>query len=49
MSYSAAAASVPTGARSTYLFEVKKPEQSNYAWDYYKLRATFPAAEAFRP
>ena len=32
-----------------HLFEVKKPEESNYAWDYYKLRATIPAAEAFRP
>ena len=32
-----------------YLFEVKKPGESKYAWDYYKLRATIPAAEAFRP
>jgi len=32
-----------------YLFEVKKPEESKYPWDYYKLRATIPAAEAFRP
>jgi len=32
-----------------FLFEVKKPEESKYAWDYYKLRATIPAAEAFRP
>jgi branched-chain amino acid transport system substrate-binding protein len=32
-----------------YLFEVKKPEESKYAWDYYKVRATIPAAEAFRP
>jgi branched-chain amino acid transport system substrate-binding protein len=32
-----------------YLFEVKKPEESKAAWDYYKLRATIPAAEAFRP
>jgi branched-chain amino acid transport system substrate-binding protein len=32
-----------------YLFEVKKPEESKSAWDYYKLRATIPAAEAFRP
>ena len=23
--------------------------RSKYAWDYYKLRATIPAAEAFRP
>ncbi len=32
-----------------YLFEVKKPEESKYAGDYYKLRATIPAEEAFRP
>jgi branched-chain amino acid transport system substrate-binding protein len=32
-----------------YLFEVKKPEESKGAWDYYKLRATIPVAEAFRP
>ena len=32
-----------------YLFEVKKPTESKAPWDYYKLRATIPAAEAFRP
>jgi branched-chain amino acid transport system substrate-binding protein len=32
-----------------YLFEVKKPEESKYAGDVYKLRATIPADEAFRP
>jgi branched-chain amino acid transport system substrate-binding protein len=32
-----------------YLFEVKKPEESKYPGDYYKLRATIPANEAFRP
>jgi branched-chain amino acid transport system substrate-binding protein len=32
-----------------YLFEVKKPEESKYFGDFYKLRATIPAAEAFRP
>src|ERR1700724_1152996 len=32
-----------------YLFEVKKPEESKYPGDFYKLRATIPAAEAFRP
>src|SRR6478735_668594 len=32
-----------------YLFEVKKPSESKGPWDYYKLRATIPAAEAFRP
>ncbi|MGA2941300.1 MAG: ABC transporter substrate-binding protein [Xanthobacteraceae bacterium] len=32
-----------------YLFEVKKPEESKYPGDYYSLRATIPADEAFRP
>ncbi|HET6958284.1 MAG TPA: ABC transporter substrate-binding protein [Vicinamibacterales bacterium] len=32
-----------------YLFEVKKPSESKYSWDYYKLRATIPAEQAFRP
>ena len=32
-----------------YLFEVKTPEESKSPWDYYKLRATIPAAEAFQP
>ena len=32
-----------------YLWEVKKPEESKAPWDYYKVRATIPAAEAFRP
>ncbi|HXD46647.1 MAG TPA: ABC transporter substrate-binding protein [Pseudolabrys sp.] len=32
-----------------YLFEVKKPEESKYPGDLYKLRATIPANEAFRP
>jgi branched-chain amino acid transport system substrate-binding protein len=32
-----------------YLFEVKKPAESKQPWDYYKVRATIPAAEAFRP
>jgi branched-chain amino acid transport system substrate-binding protein len=32
-----------------YLFEVKKPAESKGRWDYYKLRATIPAEEAFRP
>jgi branched-chain amino acid transport system substrate-binding protein len=32
-----------------YLFEVKKPSESKGAWDYYKLRATIPADQAFRP
>ncbi|MGD0024433.1 MAG: ABC transporter permease, partial [Xanthobacteraceae bacterium] len=32
-----------------YLFEVKKPEESKYPGDDYKLRATIPADEAWRP
>jgi branched-chain amino acid transport system substrate-binding protein len=32
-----------------YLFEVKTPEESKYPGDDYKLRATIPAEEAFRP
>jgi branched-chain amino acid transport system substrate-binding protein len=32
-----------------FLFEVKKPGESKGPWDYYKLRATIPANEAFRP
>ncbi len=32
-----------------YLFEVKSPEESKYPGDVYKLRATIPAEEAFRP
>ena len=32
-----------------YLFEVKKPGESKAPWDYYKLVATTPADQAFRP
>jgi branched-chain amino acid transport system substrate-binding protein len=32
-----------------YLFEVKTPKESKGAWDYYKLRATIPADQAWRP
>jgi branched-chain amino acid transport system substrate-binding protein len=32
-----------------YLFEVKKPEESKYPYDYYKLITTIPADQAFRP
>lgn len=32
-----------------YLFEVKKPGESKYPWDYYKLLQTIPADKAFRP
>ena len=39
-----AASSIPA-----YLFEVKTPAESKAPWDYYKLVATTPADEAFRP
>jgi len=32
-----------------YLYEVKTPAESKYPWDYYKLLATTPAEEGFRP
>ena len=32
-----------------YLFEAKKPEESKGEWDLYKLIATVPGDEAFRP
>jgi len=32
-----------------YLFEVKKPSESKGPYDYYKVRATIPADQAFRP
>jgi branched-chain amino acid transport system substrate-binding protein len=32
-----------------YLFEVKAPSESKGPWDYYKLMATIPAEQAFRP
>jgi branched-chain amino acid transport system substrate-binding protein len=32
-----------------YLFEVKKPEESKYPWDYYKLVATISPEDAARP
>jgi branched-chain amino acid transport system substrate-binding protein len=32
-----------------YLVEVKKPAESKGPWDYYKIRATIPADQAFRP
>jgi len=35
--------------RDMYLFEVKQPAESKYPWDYYKLKATIPANEAFLP
>jgi branched-chain amino acid transport system substrate-binding protein len=35
--------------RNAYLFQVKAPAESKGPWDYYKLLATIPAEEAFRP
>jgi branched-chain amino acid transport system substrate-binding protein len=32
-----------------YLFEVKKPEESKYPWDYYKLVATIAPEDAAKP
>ena len=32
-----------------YLLQVKKPSESKYPWDYYTLKATIPADEAFQP
>ena len=31
-----------------YLMQVKKPDESKYPWDYYNVRQTIPAAEAFQ-
>jgi len=31
-----------------YLFEVKKPEESKYPYDYYRLVSTIPGDQAFR-
>ncbi|HVH82922.1 MAG TPA: ABC transporter substrate-binding protein, partial [Steroidobacteraceae bacterium] len=38
-----------TAVHDMYLVEVKKPSESKGPYDYYKIRATIPAAEAFRP
>ena len=32
-----------------YLMEVKKPSESKYPWDYYNIKATIPAEQAFQP
>ncbi len=32
-----------------YLLQVKKPEESKYAWDYYHVRQTIPATDAVMP
>jgi branched-chain amino acid transport system substrate-binding protein len=37
------------GTHAIYLFEVKKPAESKYPYDYYKLLETVPADQAFRP
>jgi branched-chain amino acid transport system substrate-binding protein len=34
---------------AAYLFEVKSPSESKGPWDYYKLKVTTPADEAWRP
>jgi branched-chain amino acid transport system substrate-binding protein len=38
-----------TVTHPAYLFEVKSPAESKYPGDDFKLRATIPANEAFRP
>jgi branched-chain amino acid transport system substrate-binding protein len=35
--------------RDMYLYQVKKPSESKYPFDYFKLLATIPADQAFRP
>jgi branched-chain amino acid transport system substrate-binding protein len=35
--------------RDMYLYQVKSPAESKGVWDYYKLIATIPPEEAFRP
>jgi branched-chain amino acid transport system substrate-binding protein len=32
-----------------YLYQVKAPDESKGPWDFYKLVATIPAEQAFRP
>lgn len=32
-----------------YLLQVKRPQESAYPWDYYHLRQTIPAAQAYLP
>ncbi|HET6439394.1 MAG TPA: ABC transporter substrate-binding protein [Anaeromyxobacter sp.] len=32
-----------------YLAQVKKPSESHYAWDYYRIVRTIPADQAFQP
>jgi branched-chain amino acid transport system substrate-binding protein len=35
--------------KEMYLWEVKKPSESKYPWDYYKLKATIAADDAYLP
>lgn len=35
--------------RDLYVTEVKKPSESKAAWDYWKIVATIPGSEAWRP
>lgn len=35
--------------RNMYLLQIKKPAESKYPWDYYKVLATVPGDQAFRP
>jgi branched-chain amino acid transport system substrate-binding protein len=32
-----------------YVYQVKTPAESKYAWDYLNLKETIPAAQAYRP
>jgi branched-chain amino acid transport system substrate-binding protein len=32
-----------------YVYQVKKPSESKYPWDYYKFQSVIPAEQAFRP
>jgi branched-chain amino acid transport system substrate-binding protein len=32
-----------------YVYEVKKPSESKYPWDYYKLKTVIPGDQAYRP
>lgn len=35
--------------RNMYLLQIKKPSESKYPWDYYKVLTTVPGDQAFRP
>jgi branched-chain amino acid transport system substrate-binding protein len=32
-----------------YLMQVKKPEESKYAWDYYNVKQVIPGDQAYQP